>query len=151
MQTQEMIFSTLTNTSLTAAKLQVSLNNIQSQLKLENISSLAKENKIKSLEELVLNIGHDPSNVKAVEELPKKKIFDIASLRKKLKLPTTEDSQAKEMTKSEGHEEDMLNLIMEKNARIKEMEVELDKLVKEKEQSVHMVFIRDDFKDGNLF
>jgi hypothetical protein len=44
---EEMIFSTLKNTSLTASKLQVSLNNIQSQLKLEKISSLAKDNKIK--------------------------------------------------------------------------------------------------------
>jgi hypothetical protein len=94
-KTWEMIFSTLKNTSLTAAKLQVSLNNVQSQLKLERISSLAKDNKIKSLEELVLNIGYDPSNVKAAEELPKEKNTDIASLRKKRKLPATEDSQEK--------------------------------------------------------
>jgi hypothetical protein len=67
-QTGEMIFSTLENTSMTAAKLQVSLNNVQSQLKLEKVSSLAKDNKIKSLEELVLKIGYDPSNVKAVKE-----------------------------------------------------------------------------------
>jgi hypothetical protein len=38
-QIGEMIFSTLTNTSLIASKLQVSLNNIQSELKLEKISS----------------------------------------------------------------------------------------------------------------
>ena len=68
-QIGEMIFSTLENTSMTGAKLQVSLNNVQSQLKLETISSLAKDNKIKSLEELVLKIGYDPSNVKEVEEL----------------------------------------------------------------------------------
>ena len=72
----------MTNKSLTAAKLQVSLNNVQSQLKLENISSLAKDNKIKSLEELVLKIGYDPSNFKEVEELLKKKNDDIAFLRK---------------------------------------------------------------------
>jgi hypothetical protein len=56
---------------------------------LEKISSLAKENKIKSLEEMVLKIGYDPSNIKAVEELIKKKNVDIASLRKQLKLPAT--------------------------------------------------------------
>jgi hypothetical protein len=89
---REMIFSTLTNTSLTVAKLQVSLDNVQSQLKLEKISSLAKDNKIKSLEELVLKIFYDPSNIKAVEELLKKKNDDIASLRKQLKLLATEDS-----------------------------------------------------------
>ena len=78
----EMILSTLTNTSMTASKLQVSLNNIQSQLKLKKISSLAKDNKIKSLEELVLKIGYDPKNVKAAEELLKNNNVDITSLRK---------------------------------------------------------------------
>jgi hypothetical protein len=48
-QTGKIIFSTLENTSMTYAKLQVSLNNVQSQLRLENISSMAKDNKIKSL------------------------------------------------------------------------------------------------------
>jgi hypothetical protein len=37
------------------------------------------------------------------------------------------------MDESEGHKEEMINMIMEQNAQIKEMEVELDKLVKEKE------------------
>jgi hypothetical protein len=131
-QTGEMILYTLTNTSLTAAKLQVSLNNVQSQLKLEQMYLLAKDNKIKSIEELVLKIGYDPSNVNATEELLKKKNDDIASLRKQLKLPATEDSQAKEIAESEGHKEEMLKLIMEQNTQIKEIEAELDKLLKEK-------------------
>jgi hypothetical protein len=53
-QTGEMVFSTLANASTTAAKLQVSLNNVQTQLKLEKVSSFAKDNRIKSLEEMVL-------------------------------------------------------------------------------------------------
>jgi hypothetical protein len=133
-QTGEMVFSTLANASTTAAKLQVSLNNVQTQLKLEKISSFAKDNRIKSLEELVLKIGYDPSNVKAAEEMLKKKNADIASLRKQLKLSATEDSQAKEMAETEGEKEEMLKLIMEQNAQIKEMEAELERLVKEKEQ-----------------
>jgi hypothetical protein len=48
------------------------------------------------LEELVLKIGYDPANVKAAEEMIKKKNADIASLRKQLKLPPTEDPQTKE-------------------------------------------------------
>jgi hypothetical protein len=48
------------------------------------------------LEELVLKIGYDPSNVKAAEEMIKKKNADITSLRKQLKLAPIEDSQAKE-------------------------------------------------------
>ena len=56
---------------MVVAKFQFSLNNVQSHLKLEKISSLAKYNKIKSLEEMVLKIGYDPSNVKVTEELLK--------------------------------------------------------------------------------
>ena len=47
---------------------------------MEKISSFAKDNRIKTLEELVLNIGYDPSNVKAAEEMIKKKNVDIASV-----------------------------------------------------------------------
>jgi hypothetical protein len=131
-QTGEMVFSTLANASTTAAKLQVSLSNVQTQLKLEKISSFAKDNRIKTLEELVLKIGYDPSNVKAVEEMLKKKNVDIASLRRQLKLPPTEDAQAKEIAETEGEKDEMLKLIMEQNAQLREMEVELEKLVKEK-------------------
>jgi hypothetical protein len=140
-QTGEMVFSTLAHASTAASKLQVSLNNVQTQLKLEKISSFAKDNRIKTLEELVLKIGYDPSNVKAVEEMIKKKNADIASLRKQLKLPPTVDSQAKEMAETEGEKDEMLKLIMEQNAQLKEMEAEMEKLVKEKEQSKPMEVI----------
>ena len=72
-KTGEMVFSTLENASTAASKLQVSLSNVQTQLKLENISSFAKDNRINTLEELVLKIGYDPSNVRAVEDMLKNK------------------------------------------------------------------------------
>jgi hypothetical protein len=93
------------------------------------------------LEELVLKIGYDPSNVKVVEEMLKKKNADIASLRKQLKLPPMEDAQAKEIAETEGEKDEMLKLIMEQNAQLKEMEAELERLVKEKEQSMPMEVI----------
>jgi hypothetical protein len=133
-KTREIVFSTLENASTDASKLQVSLNNVQTQLKLEKISSFAKDNRIKTLEELVLKIGYDPSNVKAVKEMLKKKNVDIPSLRKQFKLPPTEDSQEKEIAETEGEKHEMLKLIMEKNVQLKEMEAELEKLVKEKEK-----------------
>ena len=111
-QTGEMVFSTLVNASTTASRLQVSLNNVQTQLKLEKISSFAKDNRIKTLEELVLKIGYDPSNVKAVEEMLKNKNDDIAYLRKQLKFPPMEDAQAKEIAEIEGENDEMLKLIM---------------------------------------
>jgi hypothetical protein len=100
---------------------------------LEKISSFAKDNRIKTLEELVLKIRYDPSNVKAVEEMIKNKNANIISLRKQLKLPPTVDSQAKEIVKIEGEKDEMLKLIMEQNAQLKEMEFEMENLVKEKE------------------
>jgi hypothetical protein len=101
---------------------------------LEKISSFAKDNRIKTLEELVLKISYDPSNVKAVEEMIKKKNADIASLRKQLNLSPTEDAQAKEIVEKEGEKDEMLKLIMEQNVQLKEIEAEMEKLVKEKEQ-----------------
>jgi predicted transcriptional regulator with HTH domain len=102
-------------------------------LNLEKISSFSKDNKIKTLEELVLKIGYDPSNVKAAKEMIKNKNVGIASLRKQLKLPPIEDSQTMEIAEMEREKDEMLKLIMEQNAQLKEMEAEMEKLVKEKE------------------
>ena len=110
-------------------------------MKLEKISPFAKDNRIKTLEELVLKIGYDPSNVKAVEEMLKKKNFDITSLMKQLKLPPTKDAQVKEIAETEGENDELLRLIMEQNAQLKEMEAELERLEKEKEQSNPMEVI----------
>jgi hypothetical protein len=104
-QTREKVFSTLAHASSTAAKLQVSLRNIHTQLKLENISSFTEDNRVKSLEDLVLKIMYDPSNVKVTEEMIKKNNVEIASLRKQLKKPPIEDSQAKEIVEAENEKE----------------------------------------------
>ena len=52
---------------------------------------------------MVMKAGFDPSDSKAMEEIIKKKNADIASLRKKLKFPTTEDPQAKELGETKTH------------------------------------------------
>jgi hypothetical protein len=132
-QTREMIFHTLAHASTSASKFRVALSNARTQLKLEKISSFAKDNRIKTLEELVLKIGYDPANVKAVEEMIKNKNADIASLRKQLKLPPTEDPQTKEIAEKEGEKDEMLKLLLEQNAQLKEMEAEMERLLKEKE------------------
>lgn len=80
-QTSEMISSSLTKTSMSLFKMQVALSNAQSQLNMENISYQWKENIIKSLEDLVVKNGYDPSDVKALEEIIKKE-GDIESLSK---------------------------------------------------------------------
>jgi hypothetical protein len=134
-QTGEMISHTLARVATSAARYRTALSNAQTQLKLEKMSSFAKDNKIKTLEELVLKIGYDPVNVKAAEEMIKKKNADIAALRKQLKLPPTEDPQMKEIAEREGEKDEMLRLLMEQSAQLREMEAEMEKLLKEKEQT----------------
>jgi hypothetical protein len=79
--------------------------------------------------------------VKATEDMLKKNNVDIASLRKQLKLPPTEDSQAKEIAETKAEKEEILKLIMDQNAQIKEIEAELERLVKEKEHETPMEVI----------
>ena len=83
----EMIYSTLTGKAMVAHKLHDSLDNVTAQYKLEKASSYAKDNIIKSLKDLVIELSHDPSDIKAIEQLIKKKNEDIAALKKRLKLP----------------------------------------------------------------
>ena len=99
-QTGEMLFSTMTTTTMSLSKLRTALSNVQSQLKLEKISSLAKDNRIKSLEDFVIKVGYDPKDVKAGELLLKKKDADIVALKKQLKFPSTEDPLTKDMAEA---------------------------------------------------
>ena len=87
----------MTNKAMSVQKLQNTLGNIRDQLKLEKSSSQAKDNRIKSLEDLIIELGYHPTNVKVADELIKKKNADIVALKKLLKMPPTEHPQAKEV------------------------------------------------------
>jgi len=97
-QTKEMVYSTLANKTLMAHKLQNSLHNIAAQLELEKASSQAKDNRIKSLEEIIIELGHDPTDPKGIQALMKKKDEDIAALRRQIRLPATMHPQTIEIT-----------------------------------------------------
>ena len=68
-----------------AHELNESLKNTNTQLDFERMSSLAKDNRIKSLEEIIIDLGHDPSDPKGVKALMKKKDDDLNALKKRLK------------------------------------------------------------------
>jgi len=110
-QAGEIIYSTTTSKAMTVHKLQGSLDNITAQYKMEKTSSQAKDNRIKSLEDLVIELGHDPNDAKAAENLIKKKNEDIAALKKQLKLPHSEHPQTKEVLESQIHYEEMIDLV----------------------------------------
>jgi hypothetical protein len=73
--------------------------------------------------------------------LIKKKNVDIESLKKQLKLPATKDSQTKEVVETESQKEEILKLIMEQNAQIREMEAKMDMLIKEKEKNAQLSIV----------
>ena len=57
------------------------MDNTNTQLQLEKASSQTKDNRIKTLEEIIIGLGHNPKDVKGIEALIKKKDNDIAALR----------------------------------------------------------------------
>lgn len=77
-----MVYSTLTNKAIVAYQLQNSFNNMSVQFQPEKASSQAKDTKINSLEDLIIEFGHDPKDVKATGRLIRKKNDDIATLKK---------------------------------------------------------------------
>jgi len=80
-----MVYSTPANKAMLAHKLQNSLENTSAQLDLEKASSLEKDNRIKYLEDIIIELGHDPKDSKGIRALMNKKEEDIATLRKQLK------------------------------------------------------------------
>lgn len=59
-QTCEMVYATLADKAMPAHQLKESLKNTNTQLDLERMSSSAKYNRIKTLEEIIVDLGHDP-------------------------------------------------------------------------------------------
>ena len=127
-QTGEMVYSTLADKRLLAHRLQNSLHNIAAQLELEKASSLAKDNRIKSFEEIIIELGHDPTDPKGVQALIKKKDKDIAALRKQLKLPPSRHPQTAEIIQKSS-EEELMDLVLKMNEQLKETEKELDNMI----------------------
>ena len=64
-QTGEMVYASLADKTLDNYRLENSLNNTAAQLELERASSQAKDNRIKALEEIIIELGHDPKDIKA--------------------------------------------------------------------------------------
>jgi len=123
-QTGEMVYATLADKAILAHELKESLKNTNTQLDLERMSSSAKDNRIETLEEIIVDLGHDPKNPKGVKALMKKKEDDITALRKQLRLPPTMHPQTAELVQ-EKEAEDTMDLLMRMNQRIIQMEEEL--------------------------
>ena len=130
-QTGEMVYATLVDRATMAHELKESLKNTNTQLDFERMSSTAKDNRIKTLEDIIVDLGHDPKDPKGVRALMKKKNDDITALKKRLKLPPTEHPQKEELQK-EKEAEDQLDLLMRLNQRVIDLEGDLERALQEK-------------------
>ena len=70
---------------------------------------------------MVIELGHDPKDVKAAEQLIKKKNDDIATLKKQLKIPPLHHPQTTEVLETQK-EEELMDLILKLNDQLKETE-----------------------------
>lgn len=61
--TSEMLYSVVATKEMSDNKLQNTIINMQDQMKMDKASIYAKDLRIKALEELVLQVGYDPSNI----------------------------------------------------------------------------------------
>jgi len=89
------------------------------------------DNRIKSMDEIIIELGHDPKDAKDIKALMKKKEEDIATLRKYLKLPPSMHPQTAEVVQQKS-EEDVMDLLMKLNERLTDIEQALEKVLKEK-------------------
>lgn len=110
-QTSEMVYASLADKTLVNYRLENSLNNTTAQLELERASSQEKDNRIKALEDIIIELEHDPKDVKAVQELLKLRDADMATLRKMIKIPATLHPQTEEVAQLR-HEKDAATMLV---------------------------------------
>lgn len=124
-QAGEMTYSTLTGKTMVVHQFQNSINNILASYELERASSQAKGTRINSLEDLVIELGHYPKDIKASEQLIKKKSDDITTLKKQLKIPQLQDPQTQEVLESQNKHEELMELVPKLNDQLREIKTQL--------------------------
>ena len=123
-----------------AHRLQNSLSNTTAQLQLEKASSQAKDTIVMSLEDLVIELGHDPKDIKATEHLIKKKNNDIIALKNKLKIPQLQHPQTLEVLENQTRHEELMDLVLKLNDQLRETEKELYTLIQLKQSDISTTF-----------
>jgi hypothetical protein len=131
-QTGEMVYATLADRAMLAHQLKESLKNTNRQLDLERLSSSAKDNRIKTLEDIIVEQGYNPKDLKGAKALMKKKEDDIAALRRQAKLPPTIHPDTAQLAQ-EKQVDQAMELLLAMNQRLAEMEAELEKAMQQKQ------------------
>ena len=110
-QTGEMVYASLADKTLDNYRLENNLNNTASQLELERASSQAKDNRIRTIQDIIIEIGHDPKDIKGIQEILKLRDADMAALRRKIKIPATIHPQTDEVS-TLRHDQDATALLV---------------------------------------
>ena len=84
----------------------------------------------------MIELGHDPEDAKVTEQLIKKKIDDIATLKRQLKIPQLQHPQTLEVLESQTRHEELMDLVLKVNDQLKEIENELDTLIQLKQSDL---------------
>lgn len=84
----------------------------------------------------MIELGHDPNDIKGAKKLIKKNNEDIDALIKQLNLPHSKHPQTKEILESQTYQEEMMDLVLQLNDQLKEMEKDLDNLIQLKQASL---------------
>ena len=64
-----------------------------------------------SLEDIIIEIGHDPRDIKGIQEILKLRDADMAALRRKIKIPATIHPQTDEVSQ-QRHDQDATALLV---------------------------------------
>jgi len=88
---------------------------MSAQFQLEKASSQSKGTRINSLDDLVIGLGHDPKDMKVIEQLIKKKNDDIPVLKKQLKIPQLHHPQSMEVIEAQKGHEKLMDLALKLN------------------------------------
>ena len=108
-------------------------------MELEKASSQAKDNRIRSLEEIIIELGHDPKDPKVVQALLKERDADIAALRKMVKIPATLHPQTEEVAQQRKDQDTEAMLItlhqqlVQTEGKLVETEAAMQEALKQKE------------------
>lgn len=84
------------------------------------------------MEEIIIELGHDPNDPKGIQALMKKKDEDIAALRRQIKLPATLHPQTAEVAQPK-EEQDVVAILMTLQKRLIETEGALEASLKTKQ------------------
>lgn len=106
--------------------------------------SQEKDNRIKTLEDIIIDLGHDPKDPKAIQALLKERDADISALRKMVKIPATLHPQIGEVAQQRKDQDVTAMLItlhkrlVQTEGKLEETKAALHAALQQKKEAKHL-------------